>query len=105
MIDETILTNSDSIKIIDKEVEKILSDKNKKDISKQEIDVTISKINDEIQRIKELGKEHKSSEHISPVSDKSQMRTKCKYYNVGYCKYKLSANLHIQLKFVKINFR
>jgi hypothetical protein len=89
VIDETILKSSDSIKIIDKEIEKILSDKNKKDISKKEIDVALSKLDDEMQKIKELDKEHKPSEEISPVSDKWKMGTKCEYYNVGYCKYKI----------------
>ena len=89
MIYETILKNSDSIKIIDKEMEKILNDKNKKDISKQEIHIALSKLNEEILIIKELDREHKPSEEILPVGDKNKKRSKFKYYNVGCCKYKV----------------
>ena len=64
-----------------------MSDKNKKDISKKEIDVALSKLNDDMQKIKEFDKEHKPSEGISPASDKRKMGAKCKYYNVAYCKY------------------
>ena len=89
-IDESIFKNSDSIKIIDEEIKNIVSEKNQKDMSKQEIDAAINKLNEEIQRIKERNKEHKPTEEISPVSDKSKKKPRCKYFNVGYCKYKMN---------------
>ena len=88
-IDVTIFKNSDSIKIIDEEIKNLVSEKNQKDIAKQEIEAAISKLNDEIKNIKEIHKEQKHTEDIPNVGDKSKKKPRCKYYNVGYCKYKV----------------
>jgi hypothetical protein len=46
-----------------------------------------------IQRIKEMNKESKSTEEISPVCDKSKTKPKCKYFKVGYCKYNVKCKV------------
>jgi hypothetical protein len=89
MIDKTISQNSDSIKILDQEIKGILVDKNKKDVSKQEIDDAINKLNQEILLIKRLETESNSTTEKMEVVDKIKKRAKCKYYNAGYCKYKV----------------
>ena len=86
--DRTINTNSEKIKRIDGEIYNILKDKNKKDVRRKEVDNTLMKLEDNILEMEKEEKEAKSKEKILKVGEKNKKAKRCKYFNVGYCKYK-----------------
>ena len=78
---------SDIVKRLDKEIKNILKDKPKKESSKKEVEEAIKQLEEEVLKLKEIGKGSKPSEDIQKPNDKEKSEKKCKYFNVGYCKY------------------
>ena len=68
IIDEILVANSDAIKRIDKEIQNIIVNK----------DLT------------------KDSENAVPEEEAGKKTKKCKYFNRGYCKYKLGEFTMVQ---------
>ena len=87
MIDKDISANADIVKRLDKEIKDILKDKTKKESSKKEVEEAIKQLEEEVLKLKEIGKGSKPSEDIQKPNDKEKSEKKCKYFNVGYCKY------------------
>ena len=83
-----IVANSDKMKRIDKEIKDLLTDKNKKNESRKEIENTLKKLENQIIHLEKDSKEAKSNKDISKVSDNNKKAKRCKYFNVCYCKYK-----------------
>ena len=87
-IDQNISKNTEVVKRLDREIQKIMMDKNKKDTSKKELDDAINRLDKEIKLLKTCDKDTKSADELENKGKYKQKKfKKCKYYNVGYCKY------------------
>ena len=87
MIDKDISANADTVKRLDREIKSILKDKTKKEANKQEVEDAIKQLETEILKLKQSGKGGTQSEEIQKPSENQKTEKKCKYFNVGYCKY------------------
>ena len=87
-MDKSIARNTDTIKLLDKEIKSISKDKNSKEINKKEIDDAIDNLNKEIKQIHREKKDTQSTEEALTPNGKKKDIKKCKYFNTGYCKYK-----------------
>ena len=86
-MDKTISKNSDTIKVLDKEIKCILKEKNHKDVRRKEIDDAINRLDEELKELKKEKKE-KVSTGEALVSEKEKVLKRCRYHNTGFCKYK-----------------
>ena len=75
-------------KRLDEEIRNLLKDKSKKDESKKKMDEAIKTLESEILKFKESENYSKPTKEILKASDKEKKAHKCRYFNVGYCKYK-----------------
>ena len=73
---------------LDKEINDLLTDKNRKNESRKDVENTLKKLENKILQMEKDSKEANSYKDISKVSDSKKNAKRCKYFNVGYCKYK-----------------
>ena len=98
VIDEIVVKNSDSIKLLDEEIKSIFIDKHAKEEERREIDDAIKLLNKEILSMKKEHAEDKLREELPSVSKSTTKKDiKCRYNNSGYCKYKF------ECKFIHTN--
>ena len=83
--EQRILRNSDAVKRLEKEIETIIEDRNKKDDDKKKVDEEIKRLDEEISKFRG---DNDSSEKPFNTVEKRRKERKCKYFNCGYCKYK-----------------
>ena len=87
-MDNDILKHSNVVKKLEEEIKSILKDKSNKDESKKEMDDAIKRLEIEILKFKKSENDFKSTKEILKASDEEKEAHKCRYFNVGYCKYK-----------------
>ena len=86
-MDKDILKHSNVVKKLDEEIKSILKEKSNKDESKKEMDDAIKRLEIEILKLKEGENDCESIKEILKDGDEKKKAHKCRYFNVGYCKY------------------
>ena len=87
-IDRNIFTNADVVNKLDQEIKNILKDKTKKEESRKKVDDAIEKLNLEILQLKQSDRKVDTAKDNLVDSDKIRKKSRCRYFNSGYCKYK-----------------
>ena len=100
-MNQSIAKNGGAIQQLDKDIKHILKEKSSKAACKKELDDAISLLNIEMTKIQKEKDENKSNATFVNIGDKPKEVRRCRYYNTGYCKYKLNADLDTLKMFVE----
>ena len=85
VIDKNILANAFVAKRLDKEIKSILKEK---DTSKKKLENGIKRFDAEILKFKASEETSNPNKEVVGESADKKKKAKCRYFNVGYCKYK-----------------
>ena len=88
VIDKNILANANVAKRLDKEIKSMLKEKTEKDTSKKKLENEIKRLDVEILKLKASEETSNLNKEVVRESDDKKQKVKCRYFNIGYCKYK-----------------